>query len=97
MIEEDKKWFTKQVTMFNENAFQLGHAYHLWHTVDDNIEHYNGILYSKGENELWFKASRVDYIETSYRQCDIKDINIRYSDINKWDFAHLVISYDEKD
>jgi len=98
MMEEDKNWFTKQVTMFNEDAFQLGHCYHLWHTRDDGtIEHYNGLLQSKGENELWFKASRTGGILPSHHQCDIKDVRIRYSQIDEWDFAHLVISYKDKD
>jgi len=94
MMEEDKNWFTKQVTMFNEDAFKLGHAYHLWFKNGDEMHQYNGILCSKGQEELYFKVACTDTIDLdNHKQCDIRELNIKYHDIDKWDFVLLTPSW----
>lgn len=96
MMEEDKNWFTKQVTMFNEDAFKLGHAYHLWFKDGDEMHQYNGILCSKGQEELYFRVACTDTIDLDNRkQCDIRELNIKYHDIDKWDFALLIMRYND--
>lgn len=99
MMEEDKSWFTKQVTMFNPEAFHLGSAYRLWYD-DKNADgsssrHYTGLLSYKDYKELCFCAICTDCIHDTAVACDTLDIHIEYDDIDKWDFELLTPCYDQ--